>query len=50
MCKRLKATFIFDPTDTTYMALAKMGNGHHRPNASITRKLEVCSGGSAILL
>jgi hypothetical protein len=50
VCKRSKATFVFDPIEKTLMALAKMGDGHNRPNASSTRELEVCSGGSGILL
>jgi hypothetical protein len=48
--KRSKETFVFDPTDTTRMALAKIENGHNRPNASSTRKIEICSGGSGIFL
>jgi hypothetical protein len=49
VCKRSKASFILEPADTTYITLTKMGNGHNRPDASSTRKLEVCSSGSGIL-
>jgi hypothetical protein len=50
MCKGSKATFVINPVDTIHMALAKMGDGHKWLDASSTRELEVCRGGSGILL
>jgi hypothetical protein len=48
MCQRPEATFVFNPANTTNLAIAKMGPGFVRPTPTSTRQLKICCGGSGI--
>jgi hypothetical protein len=48
MCQRSEATFVFDSTNTTNLAIAKMGFGSVRTTPISTGQFEICCGGSGI--
>jgi hypothetical protein len=50
MCQRLETTFVFNPANTTNMAIAKIGVGFVRAIIASVRQPEICCGGSGILL
>jgi transposase InsO family protein len=46
--KRPETTFVVNPTDTTNLAIAKMGPGFVRSTSTSTRQFEICCGGCRI--
>jgi hypothetical protein len=48
MHQRPETTFVFNPTNTTNMAITKMGFGFVRATTASTRQPEICCGGSGI--
>jgi hypothetical protein len=48
MRKRSEATFVIDSTDTTNLAIAKMGSGFTRSTSTSAGQLEICRGGGRI--
>jgi hypothetical protein len=48
MHKRPEATFVFDSTNTTNLATAKMRIGSIRTTPTGIRQLEICCGGGGI--
>jgi hypothetical protein len=48
MCQRPEATFVFNPANTTNLAISKVGPGFVRSTPTSTRQLEVCCSGSRI--
>jgi hypothetical protein len=48
MRKRPETTFVVNPTDTTNLAIAKMGPGFVRSTSTSTRQFKICCGGYRI--
>jgi hypothetical protein len=48
ICKRPETTFIVNPTNTTNLAIAKMGPGFVRSTSTSTRQFKICCGGCRI--
>jgi hypothetical protein len=48
MRQRSEATFVFDSTNTTNLAIAKMGFGSVRTTPTGTGQLKICCGDSGI--
>jgi hypothetical protein len=49
MHQRSEATFVFDSTNTTNLATAKMGFGFVRTATTSARQPKICCGGDGIL-
>jgi hypothetical protein len=50
MRQRPETTFVFNPVNTAYLTIAKVGPGFVMSTSTSTRQLEICCSGSGLLL
>jgi transposase InsO family protein len=50
VCQRPETTFVFNTTDLTYLAIAKMVPRFVRTTTSSTRKFKICCGSGGMFL
>jgi hypothetical protein len=49
MCQRPETNFVFNPVNTTHLAIAKVGPRFARSTSTSTSQLEICCGSSGVL-